>query len=105
MNGTALLKPKSRESTGDQFNLAFISGFNLQYREMEKNIRKHWPILLKDHTLRNILPNKPKFIYRRAPESQTILAKNVTKPLRRPPTFLDRTGFFRCKRCKACKIV
>lgn len=33
-----------------------------------------------------------------------MLAKNVILPSKRPPTFLDHTGFFECKRCKACRI-
>lgn len=29
----------------------------------------------------------------------------LSGPPKKPPTFLDRTGFYKCRRCKACKTV
>lgn len=54
-----LLKPKIKEPGGDQYNLAYISGFHLQYKEVKNIFKTHWPILQKDHTFKKILPRKP----------------------------------------------
>lgn len=75
-----LFRPKVKEQTGDQFNLAFISGFHLRYKEVEKIIKK-------DPTLKKILPTKPKFIYRRAPGLRNMLVKMLPNPLRGLPLF------------------
>lgn len=71
-------------------DMAFITGFNVQYRSEENFIKKLWPILLKDDTLRSILPKDPSFIYRRAPGLRNKIAKNVVDPPSRNITFLDR---------------
>lgn len=43
-------------------DLAFITGFHRQYKEVENIYFKHWPILSKDKDLGPLLPTKPKFI-------------------------------------------
>lgn len=102
MDRQSLLVPKpKKEYKGD---CAFISGFHRQYKTVEGIFKKFWPILLKDKDLQSSLPNKPKFIYRRAPTLRNRLAPNVPDPPGKPPTFLDGSGFHYCTRCNACKI-
>lgn len=63
MNRETLLESKHKEvATRD---ITFITGFNKQYKHLEKSIKKYWPILQKDPTLNQILQSRPKFIYRR----------------------------------------
>lgn len=97
------LAPKSRETSvsEDQFNPAFVTGFNPQYREVEKSNQILAHTVKRSHS--KVLPAKPKF--RRAPGLRTMLAKNVKQSPKKPPTFLDHSGFYRCKRCKACNTV
>lgn len=66
-------------------DITFITGFNKQYKHLENIFKKYWPILQKHPTLKEILPNRPKFIYRKAPGLRTKLVKNV------PDTLTDRT--------------
>lgn len=74
-------------------DLACITGFHRQYREVEGIFKTHWPILLKDRDLKKILPNKPKFTYRRAPGLRNKIAPNIPDPPKKISTFLDRTGY------------
>lgn len=82
-------------------NMAFLTGFNRDYRT---DFRKHWPIdLLRNKTLASLLPKQPTFIYRRAPIVRSKMSPNIYKPLKKISTFLDSTVFFHCERCKACR--
>lgn len=86
MDRQSMLAGKTKkESKGDS---AFISGFHHQYKEVETIFKKYWPILLKDKDLQSSLPNKPKFIYRRAPGFRNRIACNVPDPPRKPFTWV-----------------
>lgn len=38
--------------------LAFLTGYNTQYRSIESVVKKHWPILQSDQVLKTVLPKK-----------------------------------------------
>lgn len=88
----------------NKFEMAFVTGFNLDYIKVEKSLKKFCPILMKDTTLNKILSRKPSFIYRKALGLRNMIAKNVVDPpKKRNRTFLDTIGFYRCGRCKSCR--
>lgn len=85
--------------------MPFVTGYNnTVYRALEKII-KNRPIICNDPHLNKILPTKPKFIYRRARRIRDVIVKNVPAP---PPkkmvTFFDHKGFYRCGKCKPCRV-
>lgn len=45
------------------------------------------------------------FIYQKTPSLRIIISPNVHNPPKKLHTFFDTTGFYRCKRCKACKTM
>lgn len=95
----------NKKKKDNQFKLAFVTGYNVDYKQVEKLVIKYWPILLKDSTLNNILPRRPSFIYRKAPGLRNMIAKNVVEPPQEPQKkFLDTIGFYRCGQCKSCKV-
>lgn len=61
-------------------DLSFITEYSNQYQQLESIIKKYWPILKEDRTLAAVLPNKPRFIYRKAPTLITHLVHNVLDP-------------------------
>lgn len=65
MDRNALFNKTNKKK--DQMEMAFITGFNTQYKAFEHILKKYWPILKEDRVLSKILPNRPKFVYRRAP--------------------------------------
>lgn len=66
-----------RKKTQDGPALSFITGCNKQSKEIERVIRKHWPILLKDDVFNKILPSHPNFIYRKNHAIRGKLVKNI----------------------------
>lgn len=78
MSRQTLLETKVKDDKA--YDVTFITGFNKQYKHLENSIKKYWPILQKDPILNKILPNRPKFIYRRAPGLRTKLIKNIPDP-------------------------
>ncbi|XP_073465069.1 butyrophilin subfamily 1 member A1-like [Aquarana catesbeiana] len=52
MNRDDLFKSKSKGE--NNFSLSFITGFNRQYRDLERIIKRHWPLLHRDDDLRKI---------------------------------------------------
>lgn len=63
--------------------IPLIMTYNVQHRQMEHIILKHWPILLADQQLHTTLPRKSHFIYKRAPTLRDDIAKNVPDPPRK----------------------
>ena len=88
----------------DMMAPAIILDYNIQHKDVEKLIKRHWHILKEDRHLKSILPEKPNIVYKRAPTIKDILVKNVVDP---PPksgyTFFNTKGFVPCKYCYACK--
>ena len=103
MNRNEMLKDKERKPP-ETNDVTFVTGFSADYRAVEKIITKHWPIIRGDADLNKILPAKPKFIYRRARRIRDTLVKNVPDPPKKMTTFFDQKGFYRCGKCKPCRI-
>lgn len=99
-----LLADKPKKPNTNRNNMSFLTEFNRNYRSLEKNVRKHFPILLRDKTLVDFLPKQPTFVYRRAPILRNEISLNVYNPPKRISTLLDSSIFFHCKRCKACRM-
>lgn len=97
---TLLTKNKKKSFRGD---IAFITSFHRQYRDVEKIFKKHWAILMKDRDLRKVVPIRPQFIYKRSPGLRNKIEPNIPDPLKRVTNFLDWEGFHCWTRCKACE--
>ena len=101
-NNMLSLNKKNKNSKTD---VAFITGFNSQYKDFEHIIKKYWPILQEDHALTKVLGKKPSSIYRRAPSLRHYLVHNVLDPPRTTSLCPELKGFFKCQRCLACRGV
>lgn len=79
--------------------------YSIQYKKFERIIAKHWPILKNDQTLGPVLPDRPEFIYRKAPSLRDRLAPGVVDP----PKTMNNTlfkfllGFYACGNCATCR--
>lgn len=94
-------RPKSATS-GSKAEFSMITGFNIHHKQVEKILKKHWPILKEDKILGPVLPGKPQVIYRRAPSLATRITKSaIDEP--RTVRMLDQKGFYRCGKCMMCK--
>lgn len=93
MDRDDLLVQKNREINTKQ-GVAFITGFNTQYKEFEHIFKKYWPILKEDHVLTQLLANIPTFIYRRAPSLRHHLVHNVFDPPKMVNIFPELKVFF-----------
>lgn len=84
----SLLSPKSH-IPNETFKHSMLTSFSSQHRDIKMIIERHWGILRNDHILGNILPERPKVIYKGAPSLQGKIAPYVIDP---PPTshFLSR---------------
>lgn len=99
-----LIQDKVKESKQYQ-EIPLIMNFNTQHKQIEQIIKRHWSLLLADRQLQSILPEKPRFTYRRAPTLRDLVAKNVPDPPKRSNdlTFFQGKGFYPCRRCYACR--
>lgn len=100
----SLLGKEQRNRKNSPDDIAFVTGFNNQYRSIEFIVRKYWPILRSDRTLGKILTKKPRFIYRKAPTLRNHLVHNVIDPPRSVKLFADMKGFYRCQKCLGCRV-
>lgn len=103
MDRQCLLRDKLKKSNNHMNKIAFLTNFNRDYRSLEHIVRRYWPILLRDKALAGFLPKQPTFIYRRAPTLRYKISPNIYNPPKKLRTFLDTTGFYYCKWCKACR--
>lgn len=79
-----------------------VLDFNVQFKDIEKIIHRHWYILKEDKHLQKILPEKPLIIYKRAPTLRDIIVKNVVEPPPKNKFSFNGKGFYPCKYCYAC---
>lgn len=70
-----LIQDKEKEPTRYQ-ELPIIMKYHIQHRQVEW----YWSLLKADRQLSTILPDKPRFIYRRAPTLREWVVKNVSDP-------------------------
>lgn len=75
---TLLSENKQQEPLCREFNI--ILDFNVQFRQVEKIIKKHWDILRRDRFLGSMLPAPPWLIYRKAPTLKDLIAPGVIDP-------------------------
>lgn len=83
---------------------AFLTGFNRQCKKLKKVVKKHWPILKSDNTLKTLLPSQPTFIYRRAPTLGNNLVHNALDVPKQIRVFPNLKGFFKCNKCLPCRV-
>lgn len=102
MDRNDLLKENKKE-TNKNFGLAFMSGYTRQHKQLEGIVSKHWPLLLKDDTLKTLLPSKPQFIYTKPPTFRNLLAHNVVNPPIKKLSFFDMNGYYSCGKCVICR--
>lgn len=99
-----ILLNHSNNIKNEQMEITFIAGFNNQYKDVERIIKKYWPIFQEDQVLSKILPGKPKFVYRKPPTLRNYLVHNVTDPPKQVKIFPDMKGFYKCRRCLPCRV-
>lgn len=99
------LRKKEAKLPSDQHQWGFISNFHYQYKEIENIFSKYWHILCRDKHLSETLPNKPKFIYRRAPHFGDLVVRKILDPPGRRTLKIDLIGFFSCIKCICCWTV
>ncbi|KAM9316095.1 apolipoprotein B-100 [Gastrophryne carolinensis] len=68
------------ENTAQKEEVTFIIKFSKDYKKTEAIIRKHWGILKTDPTLRNIIGEKPRFIYRKPKTLSQYITSSVINP-------------------------
>lgn len=78
--------------------------FNAQHKQVKRIVRKYWDIIKADRHLGAILPEKPRFTYRRAPTLRDRLARNVLDPpTKKNFSFFEGKGYYPCKKCYTCR--
>lgn len=97
-----LLEGKQQGSYNQECNM--ILDYNVQFRQVEKIIRKDWNTLKKDKVLGPLLHIKPGFIYKKAQSLKDLIAPGVIDPPKRKrgTPFGVFTGFYACGKCKVC---
>lgn len=75
------------DTTGRKINsgneTCLVLHYNLQNKDIERIITKYWRVLKQDISLCDSLPDKPKIIYKRAPNLRDRIVHNVIEP---PPS-------------------
>ena len=107
LNRADLVQDSNKQVTKEgNFEFKIVLDYNIQYRQFEKIVNKHWEVLKKDKVLGTVLPAHPRFIYRKAPSLRDVVAPGVIDP---PPPFKENrifnflSGFYACGRCQSCK--
>lgn len=71
--------------------------YNAQYKKIEKIFARHWHILKSDSGLREVLPDRPMFIYKRNPTLRDQLVKSVIDPPKNSSLSLRVKDFFHAR--------
>ncbi|XP_063796437.1 uncharacterized protein LOC134958036 [Pseudophryne corroboree] len=96
-------KDKEQETKNERNKWAFISQFNPLHKDIERIFRRNWYLLQKDPVIGKEIPDRPTFIYRKAPSLKDKLVRSAIDENTRAST---RTkGFHRCGQCLMCRTV
>ena len=96
-------KEESVESNS-QHQWGFLTGFHSQYKDIEMIFRKHQYILARDTHLGTVIPEQPRFIYRKALNFGDRVVQKILDPPN-PSIKIDLKGFYPCRRCICCRTV
>lgn len=78
----------------------FITNYHKGAEKLKRIINKNWFILKNDSVIGNRLPEKPKIVFRKAPNLRDIITHSYIKEDNAKRSCLS--GFFNCAKCKAC---
>lgn len=93
-----------RKEKSKNLDMAFLTGYNRQYKTMESIIKKHWPILQSDKILNSVLSKKIIFLYRKAPSLRNNLVHNALDPPKQIKIVTNLKGFHKCRKCLPCRV-
>lgn len=93
-----------KKEKNKNLDMAFLPGYNRQYKTMESILEKHWPILQSDKILNSVLPKRPIFIYRKAPSLRNKLVHNALDPPKQIKVVKNLKGFYKCGKCLPCRV-
>lgn len=86
--------------------LTCVSQYSPLSREFEHIVRKHWPILNSDPTLKDAsFRQAPRFAYKRSPNISNMIVR-ADLPPDKPPQFFPPLpdGNYRCSHCAQCSF-
>lgn len=85
---------KDERPSSDQHQWGFIFNFHHQYKEIEEIFEKLRHILCMDRDLGEVLPNHPKFIYRKTPNFGDKVVREILDPPGQQKLHIDLKVFF-----------
>lgn len=79
---------------GNNEGINVVLDYSIQSHEVRRIICKYWDVLKQDVHLKGVLPDKPKIVFKRAPNLRDKLVHNVVEPPPpKPKMFWDLKGF------------
>ena len=98
-------KPPVTSAIEQITNHKIVLDYNIQYKKFDRIVVKHWAVLKGDAVLGPTLPDRPQFVYKKAPALRDLIAPGVIDPpiVPRPRLFNFLSGFYACGRCATCK--
>lgn len=105
-----LMCDKIRDSRVNQHKtpVVFSTMYSSQYKDICQIVRKHFPILLSDPALHNVVGDGIKCVSRRAPRLGQKLSPSLFSSIPHPvDSWLSTKGSYRCghNRCTCCKVM
>lgn len=105
MDRSSLLADKPSQVMDDKTSLPFVPTFSVQHRSIKKLIQKHWHLLGGDQVLKNILPAKPRTVFKGASSIGNRIAPSVQGPPKVFRCFFQHfTGYYPCRKCQVCSL-
>lgn len=81
-----------------------VLDYNIQHKQFEKIVNKHWEVLRKDRVLGAVLPSLPQFIYKQDLTLRDVIAPGSTYCQRMDFLFFSLVVMLvgRCPACRQC---
>ncbi|XP_056419473.1 uncharacterized protein LOC130360909 [Hyla sarda] len=86
--------------------LRFVATYNNQWQDIRKILGENWNILLSDNQVRNVIPERPMLVSRRAPNLRDLLTRShFQRPTRTLGRGFKHHGSYPCGDCTACQFM
>lgn len=101
--GTATGIEASKE-TSNVTSCRMITTYSKQAQVIKSIIKKQWPIIMTNASLKQILPDSPTFTFQKAYSMHNDVVRTSPELENKSNWLSPRKGFFKCSTCRACKF-
>ncbi len=92
-----------KKSSHSENSVYFVTQYSTEANKIKKTVKTNWENLLSDPHLREVLPESPSIVFKRAPTIKPKLVRRHISSIRPITWFCSNVGNYRYGNCNHCE--